>query len=51
MSEGGYDNIGAAVITAGGSFFGGERRNEAQKAVARDQMAFQEQMSNTAHGS
>jgi len=41
--------IAPAVITAGASFIGGERRNEAQTASAREQMAFQERMSNTAH--
>ena len=39
----------AAGISAVGSFVGGEKRNEAQIASAREQMAFQERMSNTAH--
>ena len=40
----------ATALALGGlSFYGGERRNKAQQAVARDQMAFQEQMSNTAY--
>ena len=38
------DLLGGAL-----SFFGGERRNRAQIASAREQMAFQERMSNTAH--
>lgn len=36
------------LIGAGLSFFGGERRNRAQVSSAREQMAFQERMSNTA---
>ena len=40
-----------AGALAGGalSFLGGSKRNEAQIASAREQMAFQERMSNTAH--
>lgn len=38
-----------AAITAGGSFIGGERANEAQIGLSREQMAFQERMSSTAH--
>lgn len=38
-----------SVISAAGSFIGGERRNEAQTEAAREQMAFQERMSSTAH--
>lgn len=37
--------LGSAAL----SFFGGERRNEAQEAQSAQQMAFQERMSNTAH--
>ena len=39
----------AAGISAVGSFIGGEKRNKAQIASAREQMDFQERMSNTAH--
>jgi len=39
----------AAGISAVGSFVGGEKRNEAQIASAREQMEFQERMSSTAH--
>jgi len=39
----------AAGISAVGSFIGGQKRNEAQIASAREQMDFQERMSNTAH--
>ena len=39
----------SAGISAVGSFIGGEKRNEQQLASAREQMAFQERMSNTAH--
>ncbi len=39
----------APLIGAGLSFIGGERRNRAQVGTAREQMAFQERMSNTAH--
>lgn len=38
-----------AAISGVTSFFGGERRNEQQVSSAREQMAFQERMSNTAH--
>lgn len=37
------------AVGLGLSFLGGERRNEANVATAREQMAFQERMSNTAH--
>ena len=39
----------APIISGIGSFFGGERRNRQQVSSAREQMAFQERMSNTAH--
>lgn len=39
----------AALIGAGASLLGGERRNSAQADMASDQMAFQERMSNTAY--
>lgn len=38
-----------SVVSAVGSFFGGERRNDAQQEQSAAQMAFQERMSNTAH--
>lgn len=41
-------NVGKAISGAL-SFIGGERRNAAQKGLSRDQMAFQERMSNTAY--
>lgn len=37
------------VIGAGASLIGGSMRNSAQKQAAKQQMAFQERMSNTAH--
>lgn len=39
----------APLISAGASMAGGYLRNEAQKSVAKDQMKFQKEMSNTAH--
>lgn len=36
-------------LEAGLDFFGGERANKQNKKLAREQMAFQERMSNTAH--
>lgn len=41
--------IGAAAISALGSFFGGKRQQDASQEMAREQMAFQERMSSTAH--
>ncbi len=38
-----------ALIGGAASIFGGARRNRAQIKVAREQMAFQERMSSTAH--
>lgn len=40
--------IALGVLSAGASLFGGERTNAANKQMAREQMAFQERMSNTA---
>ena len=40
---------GPAVLGAGASFLGGERANEQSQANSREQMAFQERMSSTAH--
>ena len=39
----------AALISGGLSIFGGKKQNKAQIASAREQMAFQERMSNTSH--
>ena len=47
-SQGGYFWVPAA-IGAAASIIGGAQRNKAQVASAREQMAFQERMSNTAH--
>lgn len=41
--------IAAAGIGAAGSIFSGSQANKAAKKAAREQMAFQERMSNTAH--
>lgn len=40
--------IGLGILGAGASIFGGERANAANLRMAREQMAFQERMSNTA---
>lgn len=37
------------AVSAGLDYLGGERANRANKKLAREQMAFQERMSNTAH--
>lgn len=39
----------SAAIGAGASVFGGERANQQNKKLSREQMAFQERMSSTAH--
>lgn len=44
-----WEAIIPAAISAVGSFVGGERRNSAQMEMSREQMDFQERMSNTAH--
>lgn len=41
--------VAAAAVGALGSFIGGERQNAASLKAAREQMAFQERMSNTAY--
>lgn len=41
--------VGSAVIGGGLSAFGASQANKANKQIAREQMAFQERMSNTAH--
>lgn len=42
-------NWGPAGLSAGLSYLGGERANEMSQANSREQMAFQERMSSTAH--
>lgn len=44
----GWFTIGAAALGAAGSIFGQDSANQANKKLAREQMAFQERMSNTA---
>lgn len=44
-----FESLLPAIVSAAGSLFGGERRNDAQEAQSAQQMAFQERMSNTAH--
>lgn len=39
----------AALVGAGADIIGGERANRANRASAREQMAFQKEMANTAH--
>ncbi len=41
--------IGSALISGGLGFLGSSKQNKAQIKVAREQMDFQERMSNTAH--
>lgn len=41
--------LGAAGLSGGLSFLGGERANDANAEIARDNRKFQERMSNTAH--
>lgn len=41
--------LGAAALSTVGSLLGGRSQQKAQTAMAREQMAFQERMSNTAH--
>jgi hypothetical protein len=41
--------LGPAAIAGLGSFFGGSASNKAAKKIAREQMAFQERMSNTSY--
>jgi hypothetical protein len=48
LGGGGGDLLGSA-ITGGLSILGGAMSNKAAKKIAREQMAFQERMSNTAH--
>jgi hypothetical protein len=40
---------GGDLLSAGASIFGGIQANNSAKSIARNQMAFQERMSNTAH--
>lgn len=44
-----FDGIGSALVGGALDFFGGERANSTNSAIAANQMAFQERMSNTAH--
>lgn len=44
-----WGQIGAAAISSIGSLFGGKKQQDASQDMAREQMAFQERMSNTAH--
>jgi len=41
--------VWGALISAGASYLGGERANDANAEIARDNRRFQERMSNTAH--
>lgn len=41
--------LGGAIIGGAASLFGSHSANSANKKIAREQMAFQERMSNTAH--
>ena len=43
------DGMGGALLAGGLSYFGSEQTNAQNRDMARDQMAFQERMSNTAH--
>ena len=45
----GTAQIGAALLGGGLSFLGGSKQNKALLATAREQMAFQERMSNTSY--
>ncbi len=45
----GAATLGAAALGGLGSFFGTKSQNKANLAMAREQMAFQERMSSTAH--
>jgi hypothetical protein len=49
MGAGALAGFGPAGLMAGASFLGGERANEMSQANSREQMAFQERMSSTAH--
>lgn len=44
-----YAALAASAINAASSYFGGSSANAASAKIARQQMAFQERMSNTAH--
>lgn len=47
--ESALQGAGSTVIGTGASVWGGERANRQNKKLARETMAFQERMSNTAH--
>lgn len=44
-----FSSAGTALLSGGLDFLGGERTNAANKEIAREQMEFQERMSNTSH--
>lgn len=44
-----WGSIGAAAVSTLGSLFGGKSQEKGSREMAREQMAFQERMSNTAH--
>jgi len=44
-----WSSAGGAIIGAGASFLGAKKQNKANRAIAREQMAFQERMSSTAY--
>lgn len=44
-----FSKLAGPVIEAGASLYGQQQANRANKKLAREQMAFQERMSNTAH--
>lgn len=44
-----FDGLGSAVVGGVGSLIGGNQANRTNRAIAREQTAFQERMSNTAY--
>lgn len=44
-----FDGIGSAIVGGAASLLGGSSANSSAKEAAREQMEFQERMSNTAH--
>lgn len=44
-----YDGIAGGLISGAASLFGGKKQQDASMEMAREQMAFQERMSSTAH--
>lgn len=49
MFDGFFDGMGGGLLSGIGSFLGGKSSQKASQAMAREQMAFQERMSSTAH--